>query len=445
MTQYDAIVIGADVSGLAAAACLVRAGKRVLLLEREAAPPEPISPVYALDPKLVSELKLPAKGLSFVLPDLPLAFAAPEILVLGRDSHEAALALAALGTNDGRAWASFHKELQGLARELRHGWWSALDEGMPLRALERSGTMAQFARLSVTGADAFLGAHFASQALIAAMLFDASAGGFHVSEPGSALALLWRAAQEMAGLQGATAMPAPGTLIWSLLKAVGDADFRCCAEVTAIRTGSDRGGGMRVRGVQLKSGEELHAALILSSLDRPATLGLAGASQTARPHPRVAEMRLLITLKEKIAVPAIRLVMAERKEIYADAHEAARRGKLPDELPMEFSALAPDRIAVTLRPVPVQLSSEDKVQLAARALWALSRKFPGAASLVSGLRFQVTAPERASLQHLLSPALKRVETDIAGLYLCGASAEPVPSLSGRAARIAAQAAVKSSH
>jgi phytoene dehydrogenase-like protein len=435
MTRHDAIVIGADVSGLAAAACLAKAGKRVLLLEREAAPAEPIGPVYALDPVLVSELKLAKKGLRFVQRDLALAFAAPELFVLGRDGHDAALALAALGTNDARAWAPFRRELYGLARELRAWWWHASGQGAAASVLDRAKTKAKFARLRVTGADAFLASHFESEALIAALLFDASAGGFHVSEPGSALGLVWRAAQEMAGLEGAAAMPAPGSLIWSLVKAVGNADFRCCAGVAAILT---RDG--RVTGVRLKSGEELKAGLVLSSLDRPATMALTGVPRLQLP--RIGEARLLISLKHPIAFAPLRLIHAERPGIFADAHEAARLGRLAPELPMEFTAMAPDRIAVTVRPVPATLSREDRVQLAARAVRTLARRAPGAASLIGDLRFQVSAPERASLHHLLAPVPARIQTNIAGLYLCGAAAEPVASLSGRAARIAAEAALK---
>jgi phytoene dehydrogenase-like protein len=301
--------------------------------------------------------------------------------------------------------------------------------------LEQANSKAKFARLRVMGADAFLAEHFESEALIAALLFDASAGSFHVSEPGSALALVWRAGQEMAGLEGAAAVPAPGTLIWSLLKAVGDADFRCCAEVAAILTGEGQ-----VTGVRLKSGEELRAGLVLSSLDRPVTMALAGA--TPAPLPRIGEARLLISLKEKIAFPPVRLVHAERLDIFADAHEAARSGKLSAELPMEFAAMAPDRIAVTLRPVPATLSQENRVQLAARAVRELTRLVPGAAALVRDLRFQIGAPVRASLNHLVAPPLARFQTPIAGLYLCGAAAEPVASLSGHAARIAVEAALK---
>jgi phytoene dehydrogenase-like protein len=73
----------------------------------------------------------------------------------------------------------------------------------------------------------------------------------------------------------------------------------------------------------------------------------------------------------------------------------------------------------------------------------LSRQVPGAAALVSGVRFAASGTgERASLAHLLAPSILRVKTNIAGLYLCGADAEPLACLSGRAARIAAAFALK---
>jgi len=436
MRKYDALVIGADVAGLSAAAILAGAGKRVLVLECEAAPPEPIGPVYALDPVLLSQLRLSARGLRFVSRDLPLSF--PEALPgisLGRDGHAASRALSVLGDADAKSWVPFRQEVHALARQLRRWWWSALEEGAADWVLERQAVKARFARLCLTGADAFLAAHFQSDALIAALLFDASAGGFHVSEPGSALALVWRAAQEMAGLEGAAAMPATGTLLWSLIKAAAAADIRCCAKVTGIvtRTGA-------VTGIRLAAGEEIQAPLILSSLSGGATMALAGAPVT---QPQIGEARLLISLREKIAFPPARLILAEQPGIYADAHEAARAGRLAAELPMEMTAAAPDKIAVTLRPVPAFLSQEDRIQLAARAVQLLSRQVPGAAALVSGVRFAVSGTgARATLAHLLAPSVLRVKTNIAGLYLCGADAEPLACLSGRAARIAAGLALR---
>ena len=200
-----------------------------------------------------------------------------------------------------------------------------------------------------------------------------------------------------------------------------------------------------VSGVRLANGEEIEAPLVLSSLPGGATMALAGAPA---PSPQIGEARLLISLAREDRFSArARWSWPNVPGFIADAHEAARAGRLPAELPMEFAAAALTngygKIAVTLRPVPRILSEEDRVQLAARAVQALARQVPGAASLVTGLRFSSSAPAaRRTWRNCWRRPLTRVKTRIGGLYLCGADAEPVPSLSGRAARIAAHLALK---
>ena len=60
-----AIVIGAGIGGLAAAAYLARGGLHTLLLEAGQAPREPAEALVALDPRMVAELRLPSRGLAF--------------------------------------------------------------------------------------------------------------------------------------------------------------------------------------------------------------------------------------------------------------------------------------------------------------------------------------------------------------------------------------------
>jgi phytoene dehydrogenase-like protein len=60
----------------------------------------------------------------------------------------------------------------------------------------------------------------------------------------------------------------------------------------------------------------------------------------------------------------------------------------------------------------------------------------------SAALYGTTADGTASLTRLLSPFESRIRTPIAGLYLCGADAEPFDVISGRAGRMAAAIAVE---
>ena len=275
-----ALVIGAGVGGLSAAAFLARGGRHTLLLEAGKAPREPDEALIALDPRMVAELRLPALGLTFAARDLPLAVAGDMPLLLGRDLYAASSALAKFSDADALAWPTYRRRLTAEARRLRRWWWTAPDRGAPDAAWS-AGARRGFHRLCFSGADAYLGARFETPSLLAALLWDAGAGGFSVSEPGSALALVWRAAQEMAGLQEAAAIAHPGTLVASLMRALGMAQLRTDARVTRILT---KAGG--VTGVVLADGSEIEADHIVSTLSRAQTLTMAGLPQVPSDHRR---------------------------------------------------------------------------------------------------------------------------------------------------------------
>jgi len=426
-----ALVIGASVGGFSAAAYLARAGLHTLLLEAEEAPREPGGALIALDPRMVAELRLPASGLSFAARDLPMAITGDMPLLLGRDLYAASAALAKFSDADALAWPTWRRRLTAEARRLRRWWWTAPDTGVPDAAWS-AGARESFRHLCFSGADAYLHARFETPSLLAALLWDAGAGGFAVSEPGSALALVWRAAQEIVGLQDAAAVAYPGTLIGSLTHALGMAQLRTQTRVTRIFIKS---GG--VTGVALADGSEIEADHIVSTLSRADTLALAGLPHIA---PSIAEAKILLRVTPDFAVPdspPARHILAIRPDMHADAHEAARAGRIAADLPMEWVTMAPGLISVTARPVPASLDGQQRLKLAAKAVLALSPAMPGLSDALTHVEIRLK-PQRARLADLLAPPPFRLLTPVKGLLLAGDDAEPLPAISGRAGRLAAR-------
>jgi len=454
------VVIGAGLSGLVAATYLARAGHAVTLVEKAAEPGGmcanrvPISHFAvppgphlftALDPKVIKELGL---NLSFVSRDLPLIGLRAEgpPLVLPRDVHEARRSLAPLSERDSMRFATFRREHFAFARAMRTLWW---EEG----ALSDEHARAELRRMQVTSATAWLDGAFESESLLAAFAFDVLA--FSPSAAGSALLFTWRAAQEMCGLQGAVAMPAggPSQLIDAVVKTAEAAGvtLRLEAPVRALDTD-----GESVRGVTLASGEALPAAAVLSSLSRrqtlidflpPGTAGFATARGLEKPQ-SCGEAKVLLTLS---ALPKAfeqpgRYVLAEKLETAASAYAAARSGDIPADLALEIVALPtgatpPILLSIVVRPVsiePIGGWKDQATRLVQAVLHRLELHIPQFTALVAGLAF--VPPKHRDpfcIAAMVSPWRARIETPLKGLYLCGEAAEPVPCLSGRAARIAA--------
>lgn len=472
---FDVIVIGAGISGLAAAALLAREGRSVLVVD--GAPPSPppgAHTLHALDPSLLKALGLAKRGLKFAVRDMPLAGlrADGRHLILTRDARATALGLASHSAADAEAWPRVYAEVQALARAMRPCWWDANSCQTLAQLHDR---LEPFRRM---GAIAWLDSRFESEALKATLAFDAGCGGLSPLEPGSALTLLWRAAQEMCGLQGASAMVAggPRALVDLFAAAAQDAgaELRTASPVARILVE-----GGKIAGVRLATGEVLAAARVLSSLSRRLTFcsllsgseaGLGETEQLEREMPRVGTARVTLTLG---AVPTIkgasvpltaRFVVAEKLESYAVAHAAACAGRLADELPMEFTvptaadpALAPagrHLVSALLRPVPLLPPkgwAALKSDLVQKVLGALGCYAPDLARQI--VDTDVTVPDdivvrsgaadvAAGVVHMLADWDVRLGTPLEGLMLCGAAAEPVPAISGRAARHAAEKILK---
>jgi phytoene dehydrogenase-like protein len=222
--DWDVVVVGGGIGGLAAAAYVARAGKRTLLLEardrfsgraENVALGEGISaPVaaeafYPLDRKLIRDLQLHKFGLQFASRAMPVTALRPDgrHLILPPELHRAREAIAAEGAADAAAYRKFRRDHFALAQRLRSLWVPRGDSAQwrnPLgsltaiaRELALSGALQEQLDMAAhSSADAYVRNWFESDTLVTALTFDTVLDGVGPDEPCSALLLVWRAAQE---------------------------------------------------------------------------------------------------------------------------------------------------------------------------------------------------------------------------------------------------------
>lgn len=371
----DAVVIGAGVDGLTAAAYLGRAGLRTVLA---GAGPEiggriaarDIAPgvvgidgehlITQLDPEVIDDLDLYRHGIEFAARrlDTTYFFESGRVLRFDGDLTQAAL-LSLEDDGDREALEAFMGDVLETAAFLRPAFHPA---GFPgggdnyQRALEKTlgqatpEMAARIRRYLFATADDVLRGRFGDGPLRALLLAETSfRSAAAPNEPFSFMALLRRYAGEAAGLQGAAAYPKGGavSVVTALRRAAQAAkvDVRAATPIKSILIEGDR-----VAGVTLLDGGQLRAPVVIAAIDAhqafhemigPEIIDIELQRLLSARKPEIASARMQIILKGVAQDDATRKNMM-RRLVYAPSPEAltaafidARAGRVPERLIVE--------------------------------------------------------------------------------------------------------------
>jgi phytoene dehydrogenase-like protein len=497
---YDAVIVGGGIGALTAAAYLAQGKGRVLLLEAgtrfggraEAIEfaegfraPKLAHVAYALDGRAARELRLADHGLEFANPNMKLVALGPggKHIVLPAAGRRGRASFAEPASQDACAYRSFRDQAMRLARLLRPLWGGVLADTRSangddlitilVRRLQLGPRDArQLEELSRLSAASYLDRWFENDALKTALSFDVFPSGLSPQEAGSALVLIWRYAQESCGRQAAVSQirGGPGVLAGSLEAAArsAGAELRTSARVSSIIVEKRRAIGVTL------NGEMIPAGAVLSSLDsRKTLLNLVqadsigfGMALSVPERGKLATAQMLLALSGPppfagldAADLAARLVIAGRPETASESKSAALNGAFAHELALEVTI--PSAADPSLAPASCHVLSAllPYLPAAARGGWQAHREVLRKRVLTTlegfapGLKERVVAhrvvtPDEANpgggmgssesiSTRLLASYEGRMRTPIAGLYLCGETAEPVSAVSGRAGRLAA--------
>lgn len=303
MPSYDAIVIGGGTNGMAAAGCLTKAGRKVLLLEakphlgggaetHEFAPGYRVSGVAhllnMLDPRVEKELELKKHGLAYAATSISSTALSPRgdhLVLAGLQGQSIE---GSLSPEDQAAWVELRGRLLRYANLLKPFKQMtpprlAKNAGNDLMALAKLGLkmhglgrddLREFMRLVLINVADVLEEELTDDRLKGLIAHD-TVQGSHLGprSPNSLMLLLNRFAGE------ALALPAGGmgSVAEAMRKAIValGVEVRASAEVTRLIVQNDR-----VAGVVLHSGETVNARIVMSAINpRTTFLTLVGARQ----------------------------------------------------------------------------------------------------------------------------------------------------------------------
>ncbi len=469
--KVKAVVIGAGVNGLVAAAALARAGGDVTVIERGSAPCGMMAlGLFARGPHpaALETLGLKAAALGPAISTVALCPSGRHVMVEGAEArfadgsaHPGAERWRVLSHRLDRFATALAPLLTGAPPPMRlraEGLPGLLRFALRLRLLGAR-DMRELLRIGLSNAADLAADALPEGPLPGLLAFDSVLGSrAGPMAPGTVVPLLRRRAplRRMDGLAARLAAASEGK----------GGRLRIGAGVARILFEDDR-----ARGVLLDDGERVEADLVISSLGAAPTLALAGAEQfdieaqrrirTIRAVGAAARVDLYLAAPPRIpgldpAHHGARLVLAPSVQAVERAFDPVKYGRLP-ALPVMEGRIDGARLSLTVQCVPYGAPHD---RIVAASLAALEMVAPGIGGEIrqaealspADIEAMTGAPgghwhhgEIALDQFLtLRPAngMARYAMGPPGLFLCGAGAHPGGDVTGLPGLNGARAALE---